>query len=78
MLDADLVQEEVDPPLEHWCASGHNAPILFRRSGPDAPEEPTRFFHVKGHSVDAVFCEPCLIVAHHMSNLQKKGLIGKE
>jgi hypothetical protein len=78
MFDADLVQDEVDPPLQHWCCSGHYAPLMFRRSGPSSVEEPTRFFHVKGHGIDGIFCEPCLIVAHHISNLQKQGLIGKE
>jgi hypothetical protein len=75
MLDADLTQKEVDPPLEHWCASGHCAPISFRRSGPDSLEEPTKFFHVTGHGIDGIYCEPCLIIAHHMSKIQKQGLV---
>ena len=77
MMEADLIQEEVDPPLEHWCCSGHNAPLLFRRTGPDGPLEPTKFFLVKGHGINGIYCELCLIVAHHMSKLQKQGLIDK-
>lgn len=71
-LDADLVQREVDPPSTHWCASGHEAPRLFRRSGPGSIEEPTKFFHVFGHGIDGVYCEPCLIIAHHVARGQKK------
>jgi predicted amino acid dehydrogenase len=78
MLDADLVQEQVDPPCDHWCASGHKAPLLFRRDGPNSLEEPTRFYSVKGHGINGIYCELCLIVAHHMGMLKKQGLLSKE
>jgi hypothetical protein len=72
-LEADLEQKEVDPPLNHWCASGHQAPNMFRRHGPSSPQEPTRFFLVKGQEVSGIYCEPCLIVAHHVAHLKKEG-----
>ena len=77
-MDADLIQEEVDPPHEYWCASGHQAPLMFRREGPDKPAEPTKFFSVRGKGINGVYCELCLIVANHMSKLQKQGLVSKE
>ena len=69
--DADLIQKEVDPPSNHWCASGHKAPDLFRRSGPGSMKEPTKFFHVAGHGIDGIYCEPCLIIAHHIAKEEK-------
>lgn len=72
---ADLVQREVDKPINGWCASGHCAPEMFKRQGADSPPEPTRFFLVKGHGIDAIYCEPCLIVANYIKMQQKKGLV---
>lgn len=77
ILDADLTQREVDMPHDRWCASGHCAPILFRRSGPGSLEEPIKFFRVIGHGTDGIYCEPCLIVAHWMATQQKKESQGK-
>lgn len=71
-FDANLVQKEVDAPSNNWCASGHEAPKQFRRSGPGSMEEPTKFFHVVGHGINGIFCEPCLVIAHHMAKEQKK------
>jgi len=71
MFTADLTQREVDPPANNWCASGHCAPLLFRRSGPGSPEEPTKFFHVSGHGINGIYCEPCLIIARWMSKQTK-------
>ncbi len=75
MLEADFEQEEVETPLNHWCASGHQAPETFRREGPGTPELPTRFFLVKGHGMQGIYCEPCLAIAHHVARLKKKGLV---
>jgi len=75
MMEADLVQREVDPPLNRWCACGHEAPAMFKRGGPDSLPEPTRFFLVQGHEVNAIYCELCLIVANHISAQKKKGLV---
>ena len=72
MIDADLTQREVEPPSNHWCASGHEAPPLFRRSGPGGKEEPTKFFHVTGHGTDGTYCEICLTVAHWMAAQRRK------
>lgn len=70
--EADMVQREVDPPSNRWCCSGHIAPENFRRSGPDKPEEPTKFFHVTAKGVSGIYCELCLIVAHWMSKQKKE------
>jgi hypothetical protein len=70
MFDADLTQREVEAPCGHWCASGHAAPLLFKRS--DGTEGPTRFFHIIGHGIDGVYCELCLIVAHWNAEQQRK------
>ncbi len=75
MFDADLEQIEVEPPLENWCASGHQAPATFRREGPGTPDLPTRFFLVKGHNVHGIYCEPCLAIANHIARLKKQGKI---
>jgi hypothetical protein len=74
-LEEDFIQKEVDPPHNHWCASGHEAPPFFKRQGPDNPEEPTKFFEVSGHGIHGIYCELCLIVAHHMAKCKKQGLI---
>lgn len=76
MMEADLVQREVDPPLNRWCACGHEAPAMFKRGGPDSLPEPTRFFQVTGGGdVNAIYCEICLIVSSYLSAQKKKGLI---
>ena len=69
--DADLIQREVDAPSDHWCASGHVAPSLFRRTGPQGPKEPVKFFHVTGHGINGIYCELCLIVAHWVAKQKK-------
>lgn len=73
MLNADLEQEEVEAPLNNWCASGHQAPKYFRREGPGTPELTTRFFFVKGHNICGIYCEPCLAIANHIAKLKKQG-----
>lgn len=74
-LVADLIQKEIDPPCNKWCCSGHVAPPLFRRSGPESLEEPTRFFMVTGNGINGIYCEICLIIAHHRARCIKEGLI---
>lgn len=73
MLDADVVIEQLENHVGYWCDSGHKAPELFRRTGPESPEEPTRFFRVCCSSLTGIYCEPCLIVANHMGRLKKQG-----
>lgn len=68
---ADLTQREVEPPFNKWCACGHVAPEMFRRSGPGSPEEPIRFFQVSGQGLNGIYCEPCLIIANFMSQKEK-------
>jgi len=65
MLSANLTQKEVDSPCNHWCASGHQAPMLFQ-------EKLTRFFMVSTKDkIQGIFCEPCLIIAHWIAAQQK-------
>ncbi len=75
MMEADLVQRQVDPPINRWCACGHCAPETFRRDGADSPAEPTRFFAVSGHGIEAIYCEPCLILANYITAQKRKGLV---
>lgn len=75
MQEADLVQREVDAPLNRWCACGHCAPETFRRMGGNSPAEPTRFFMVTGRGMSGIYCEPCLILANYLSHQKKKGII---
>jgi hypothetical protein len=75
MLQVDLEQEQVEAPLGNWCASGHQAPSVFRRLGPNSMAEPTRFFLIKGHGINGIYCEPCLAIANHMAKLKKQGMI---
>lgn len=75
-IDADIVIDQLkEPPHNRWCASGHTAPELFRRSGPESLEEPTVFFFIQGNETNGIYCEPCLIIARHIASLNKKGLI---
>lgn len=74
-LEADLTQREIDCPHNRWCCSGHIAPLLFKRSGPNSLEEPTKFFMVTGNGIKGIYCELCLIVAHYMAKCKKQGLI---
>jgi hypothetical protein len=69
--NADLIQKEVDPPINHWCATGHCAVLFFRRSGPGSVEEPTKFFEVTGHGISGIYCEPCLIIARWVAQQTK-------
>ena len=63
---------EVSAPFQNLCASGHCAPLLFRREGPTGPEELTRFYEVRGEAIYGVYCEPCLIIANHLARLKRK------
>jgi hypothetical protein len=72
-LSFDISETEVDPPLGKWCASGHTAPETYKRSGPDSPPEPTRFFLVQVSDICGIYCEPCLVIANHISRLKKQG-----
>lgn len=74
-FDIDISETEVDAPFNKWCASGHVAGETYRRSGPDSPAEPTRFFLVQANDIHAIYCEPCLVVANYISRLKKQGLI---
>lgn len=75
-LEADLVQKEVDPPVNGWCSCGHKAPPTYKRSGPDSPSEPTRFFLVTAKDgLSKIYCEPCLVIAHWMAQQKKRGLV---
>jgi hypothetical protein len=69
---------EVDAPSLGICASGHSAPAVFRREGPDSLEEPTRFFQVSrrdsisGKMISlGVYCEPCLIIANAIARSRR-------
>ena len=75
VLETDIDIIEIDEHIGHWCDSGHKPPILFRREGPESPELPTRFFHVrvKSGGIDRIICEPCLIITNHMARLKKEG-----
>jgi hypothetical protein len=64
-LKADLLQQEVDPPFERWCASGHNAP-LFQKN-----DAPIRFFLVEGNNIKGIYCELCLIIANHIAKQKR-------
>lgn len=75
LYEADIVFEQVEGPLNRWCASGHVAPLLFRNAGPESPETPTRFFMVTHRDIHGIYCEPCLIIANHMARLKKQGLL---
>jgi hypothetical protein len=70
VLKADLIFKEITAPHGRWCKSGHEAPATFRRDGPLAPDQPTKFFQVtsdKMPEVNGTYCELCLIVANAMS-----------
>jgi hypothetical protein len=67
LFDVDLTQKEVNPPHDRWCCSGHEAVPFFKRNGPNSKDEPTRFFLVTGSGINGIYCELCLIVAHHMA-----------
>ncbi len=75
MFNADLIQEEVEPPDDMRCSGGHIAAPFFRRSGPLSAEEPTKFFKLthKTADIDGVYCEPCLVVAHFIAKKKRKG-----
>ena len=75
LFDADLTISEVDNHISGWCDSGHKAPLLFKREGPESPELPTRFFAMTYTSINGIYCEPCLIVANHIAKLKKQGLL---
>lgn len=75
-MKADLVFREIPVPFNNWCSSGHCAPKMFKRNGPDLPEEPTKFYIVNGGDIsNLVVCEPCLIIAQHIAQEKRKGNI---
>lgn len=61
----DLSFKEVSAPPNGWCHSGHVAPSVFKRDPAKEPE-PTKFFQAASlvGSINGVYCEPCLIIAH--------------
>jgi hypothetical protein len=65
-LKPDLLQKEVDPPFNRWCASGHVAPLHQKNNNI------IRFFLIEGHNISGTYCELCLIVANHIANQDKK------
>lgn len=69
MLKADLTFKEVPAPLQNWCKSGHFAPAKFRREGPTAKEEVTKFYQASysDPNVNGVYCEICVILANALS-----------
>jgi hypothetical protein len=71
---ADIIIREVNPPADNWCQSGHYSTGTFKRAGPDSEPEPIRFFRFTGLGFDGVYCEPCLVIMHHMAKLKKKGI----
>jgi hypothetical protein len=78
MLEADVIQEQVEAPLNGWCACGHVAAKTFKRGGADTPAEPTRFFLISGkvdREIKGIYCEPCLVIANYLSRLKKQGKI---
>lgn len=74
----DCTFEEVPAPPSRWCSSGHTTSETFRREGPGSEATPTRFFMMSSKDLSGTFCEPCLIVANWMAQLQKKGMSWKE
>lgn len=72
MFEADIVIKEVEPPINNWCASGHCAPALFKRKGPNSNSEKMRFFNFSGKGINAIYCEACLIVAQFMAKNKRK------
>ena len=75
MLDADFNAVEVDCPIGNWCDSGHRAPELFGRNGPDTDPLPMRFFMVNGKALKGTYCELCLMIANKLAQNKKQGLI---
>lgn len=73
--DIELNIAEVETPLNYWCDSGHIGPKQWRRTGPDGPEESTRFFRVTGKDISGCFCEPCIVLAQHQARNKKLGVI---
>jgi hypothetical protein len=71
MLDADIIQEEVDAPSNNWCCSGHYAASVFKRAGPKSNPEPTKFFKVTTKDHSGIYCEPCLIIARWLAKNKK-------
>ena len=63
---------EVEQPSDCWCENGHIAPKEFKREGPDAEPEPTKFFHINGDGFNKTICEPCLIVINYLVQQKKK------
>ena len=74
-LIEDLSIKEIPAPITKYCCSGHMVPEMFRREGPDSPEEPTKFFQVTGKGINGIYCEPCLIVANYISQQKKKNKV---
>jgi hypothetical protein len=71
MFEADIVITEVDKPFNNWCASGHHPSDFFKRSGPNSQPEKTRFFQFNGKNINAIYCEPCLVIAQFLAKKSK-------
>lgn len=71
MLAADIVQNETKAPHNRVCRSGHVVPVeaLYLK-------RMVRFFSVtsiKQPSLNGVYCEICLVLAHAKANQNKRG-----
>ena len=78
MVAEDLITKQVEDPPGRWCSSGHIAPETFRREGPGSEWLPTRFFKVFGKAAGVAagtYCEPCLVIANHIAEQKRLGVI---
>lgn len=75
MRDATWTQEEVQAPPSCYCHSGHIPPEIWESDPPNPPNK-TRFFkvtYVEDSSLNGIYCDLCLTVAHWAAHQQKFG-----
>ncbi len=76
----DITQNEIPRPIDNRCDGCENPALEFKRQGPGSEPQPTRFYKVTADSINGIYCEPCLVVAHYIAGLKRKvkqGKIGK-
>lgn len=72
MLKADFTQQQINPPFNRWCDSGHEAPLFFKKNEDDLQESEVRFYKVTSKKICGIFCEKCLTIAVKMAKNKKE------
>lgn len=71
-MEQNITFKEVEIPNNYQCDSGHKAPKLYKRNGPESDLLPIRFWHMTGCGINKVICEPCMTIINYLIQQRMK------